>query len=551
VSATAQTITQRRQKPFGDPRGTVPTWVNPHGFVGGLADPDGLTHLGAREYDPTTGRFLSSDPILDSSNPQQMAAYSYAGNTPVTASDPSGQMYANPANDSVGCGSCSTPSTNTNPTSHPSPTNHAPPQNCSGWGFFNCAANSVGNLFSAAGNFVQQHKAIIATVVSTGISLASGPACGAAAAAIPIVGGAACEMFLGGVSNLASDWINGDIHDWGDAFKSFGVGAVTGLLGFGVGKLLGTGFKAGKIIGKTAKEVGEGAETAAEAGEKNAAKAIDCVANSFVPETAVLMANGTRRRIDQVKPGDKVMAGDPATGTEHAEKVTATIVGTGDKNLVDLTVRAGNGHGWHLTATDRHPFWVESRHQWMDAGRLQPGDQVLTATGERLAVLSVRHYTAYQRVVNLSVQDLHTYYVLAGTTPVLVHNCGEVAVDTNVVSDALSGGRAADVDAALRGRSPVLSPTAYNELLDRHSAEDVANWLAGRGGRMGPAATPSGIQAIQDSLRRMWRTGFQPMIHDADAAVLDSARQEGLPLLTNDGPFARNAGRLGDVIEGY
>jgi len=26
---------------------------------------------------------------------------------------------------------------------------------------------------------------------------------------------------------------------------------------------------------------------------------------------------------------------------------------------------------------------------------------------------------------NLTVADLHTYYVLAGTTPVLVHNCGE------------------------------------------------------------------------------------------------------------------------------
>jgi len=26
---------------------------------------------------------------------------------------------------------------------------------------------------------------------------------------------------------------------------------------------------------------------------------------------------------------------------------------------------------------------------------------------------------------NLTVADLHTYYVIAGTTPVLVHNCGD------------------------------------------------------------------------------------------------------------------------------
>jgi hypothetical protein len=30
-----------------------------------------------------------------------------------------------------------------------------------------------------------------------------------------------------------------------------------------------------------------------------------------------------------------------------------------------------------------------------------------------------------QRVYNLTVSDIHTYYVLAGDQPVLVHNCGD------------------------------------------------------------------------------------------------------------------------------
>jgi len=41
------------------------------------------------------------------------------------------------------------------------------------------------------------------------------------------------------------------------------------------------------------------------------------------------------------------------------------------------------------------------------------------------------------------------------------------------------------------------------------------------------------------------------MIHDADAAVLDSAMQDGLPLMTNDKRFANNVARLGHPVEGY
>ncbi|WJV45587.1 RHS repeat-associated core domain-containing protein [Streptomyces flavofungini] len=57
---------------------------------GGTNDPTGLIHLGAREYDPTLGRFLSVDPINDHDDPAQLNAYSYAHNSPLTKSDPDG-----------------------------------------------------------------------------------------------------------------------------------------------------------------------------------------------------------------------------------------------------------------------------------------------------------------------------------------------------------------------------------------------------------------------------------------------------------------------------
>ena len=90
VNAYTQQVAIRRQTPYGTPRGGTSTWPNAKGFVNGDADPIGLTHLGAREYDPVLGRFVSVDPVQDLTDPQQWNGYAYAGNSPITASDPSG-----------------------------------------------------------------------------------------------------------------------------------------------------------------------------------------------------------------------------------------------------------------------------------------------------------------------------------------------------------------------------------------------------------------------------------------------------------------------------
>jgi RHS repeat-associated protein len=85
------TVNRRRTVPFGEDRGTKPgTWSGDKGFVGGTRDNTGLTHLGAREYDPALGRFISVDPIMDLTDPQQWNPYSYANNTPISFTDPSG-----------------------------------------------------------------------------------------------------------------------------------------------------------------------------------------------------------------------------------------------------------------------------------------------------------------------------------------------------------------------------------------------------------------------------------------------------------------------------
>src|SRR5690606_10580490 len=92
INAGGQAVATRRETPFGTLRHTTGTWpaAMDKGFVGGTNDNTGLTQLGAREYDPLIGRFISVDPVIDNADPQQMHGYVYANNAPVTASEPDG-----------------------------------------------------------------------------------------------------------------------------------------------------------------------------------------------------------------------------------------------------------------------------------------------------------------------------------------------------------------------------------------------------------------------------------------------------------------------------
>jgi RHS repeat-associated protein len=149
-------------------------------------------------------------------------------------------------------------------------------------------------------------------------------------------------------------------------------------------------------------------------------------ANSFLAGTAVQLADGKTRTIDTLVVGDKVEATDPATGKTEASPVVAVIVGQGEKDLVDLTFAdgdAGSATGT-VVATSNHPFWEPDRGVWAEAGTLAPGDRVATLAGGTATLVATHARTERTTVYNLTVAHEHTYYVLAGYAPVLVHNCG-------------------------------------------------------------------------------------------------------------------------------
>ncbi|WP_327730336.1 polymorphic toxin-type HINT domain-containing protein [Streptomyces sp. NBC_00487] len=151
------------------------------------------------------------------------------------------------------------------------------------------------------------------------------------------------------------------------------------------------------------------------------------VGNSFVPGTEVLMADGSTKPIEDVEIGDKVAASDVETDDAQSRTVTRTIEGEGTKHLVTLTVdtdgRAGDKTST-ITATDGHPFWLPDVGQWVEAGELEPGQWLSTGSGSWIRITAVATRTTAATVHNLGVAGVHTYHVLAGATPVLVHNCG-------------------------------------------------------------------------------------------------------------------------------
>ncbi|MFJ6694573.1 RHS repeat-associated core domain-containing protein [Streptomyces sp. NPDC091272] len=91
-SATLAITSKRYTALFGAPRGEASkTWPDDKAFLGKPADTNtGLTHIGAREYDPAIGQFLSIDPLIEPLKHQSLNGYSYSENHPATAADPTG-----------------------------------------------------------------------------------------------------------------------------------------------------------------------------------------------------------------------------------------------------------------------------------------------------------------------------------------------------------------------------------------------------------------------------------------------------------------------------
>jgi hypothetical protein len=217
-----------------------------------------------------------------------------------------------------------------------------------------------------------------------------------------------------------------DAYKRSDTGAQIGIGIATmGRTGVGWVARLGSkglsalGAKGGAVV---AEKVGAAAAEEAGAGSRALEK---CAANSFAASTLVLMGDGSRKPIEDVEVGDTVLATDPETREAGPRTVLALHVNQ-DTDLTDLTVRDKNGDTTVVHTTDEHPFWNNTDQTWTDADTLEPGDELRSTTGPGPTVAQVITFTGATTMYNLTVADIHTYYVLAGNTPVLVHNDGGI-----------------------------------------------------------------------------------------------------------------------------
>ncbi|WP_158754718.1 ricin-type beta-trefoil lectin domain protein [Streptomyces sp. NRRL F-2580] len=429
--ATGQTVTRRKSDPYGNPRGTQPgNWPGSRTFLGTGNDDNttGLTHIGAREYEPTTGRFISVDPVIDITDPLQMNGYTYSNGNPISNADPSGLKYFAGDNDG---GFQSAPENVVEAAERyvrgygdgrPKGNGGGPKNKGKDCGIFSkCNWNKT---VKSTKKFWNENKVFI---VSFTTEVVVGTACIATATATGVATGGAgfalavgCGALAGAAGAAAANWMNEDAdHSTMGVLTDMTEGAIWGAAGAVVGGAVG-----GLAAHAAARVAEEGAIPAAKA----LASRIKCLVNSFATGTLVLMADGTTKAIEDLQPGDMVLATNPETGETAAKEATAIILGEGAKNLVEVSVDSdGNPEtpAENITATDKHPFWVIGAAKWKDATDLQPGEWLRTSTGAHVQVKAVKRWTTPRSTVhNLTIADLHTYYVLAGATPVLVHNCG-------------------------------------------------------------------------------------------------------------------------------
>ncbi|MDH2429166.1 polymorphic toxin-type HINT domain-containing protein [Sphaerisporangium sp. TRM90804] len=381
-------VGRERYLPFGARRGVHDLPFTERGFLGKVQDDNtGLTYLSARYYDAAIGKFISTDPLLDTRRPQWANPYAYAGNNPVGFSDPTGLSHC--SNKDADYNACLQDESRRKCTKL--------------YGKSTCQ-----QMWRAAGE-VRLIKDFIRDCAPPSAGKIN--VCGTMRQLLGLTNDQVDEILESKVKRTALykavEIFAGDAmacHDGNAA-------SCLSMLQDGIG---GPGSRALKYLGSVF---------------KSSAKTLGWIGcSSFIPGTGVLMGDGTRKAIELVQVGEKVVATNPDTGDTSAKFVVGLVTSGGYKDLVRITVDIDGPTGSRLgevVATSEHPFWVDGASRWFNASDLRVGMRLQTSGGDTLQIvgISVDRQVA-QQVYNLTIEDYHTYHVSVGSEVVLVHNSG-------------------------------------------------------------------------------------------------------------------------------
>jgi RHS repeat-associated protein len=364
--------------------------------------------------------------------------------------------------------------------------------------------HAVKYAVNTATQYVQHHAAaIVSFVASTAVFM------GCEAAVTAVTGGTlalpgvvGCSAAAGAVGSAVTYAMTTPVSKWSvggfatQALTGAATGAAAGFLGGLGGELLGPVMDAiGSRLGpavvddaadtaadaadsgldSAASDAGAGPSTGSDTGpstgsdagpstqgdpaESSGDPAQTCQVNSFTGATRVLLANGGRVAIDKLKRGQKVVATDPYTRLTRARRITRVIRHTGVHAMVAITLVGGAT----LQATDHHPFWDATTHRFAYASQLRAGDQLREPDGQLIRISRTRDYQADLTAYNLTISGIHTYYVLAGHSPVLVHN--SCLNSENLAPDTGGGGGGGAPESAPSGGE---QETLYRTMKEGH-----------------------------------------------------------------------------------
>jgi len=120
----------------------------------------------------------------------------------------------------------------------------------------------------------------------------------------------------------------------------------------------------------------------------------------FAAETLILMADDTRKRIIDVKKGDRVKAYNEKTGRIETRKVTLSEDGRHD----DYYLINGT-----LKATPPHPFYTMDRG-WVGLDNLKAGDRIKSPDGEN-EIFSIVKVAQPLKIYNIRVETRENFFV--------------------------------------------------------------------------------------------------------------------------------------------
>ncbi|QSQ12250.1 RHS repeat-associated core domain-containing protein [Myxococcus landrumensis] len=423
TDAAGVVLEQRKYQPFGaQGRADDPT-LSPVTTSSGVKlgftshewdDESGLVNMRGRLYDPRVGRFLTPDPVVQAPfASQSLNRYSYVFNNPLRYVDPSGFSGEEALSSVMG----------TAPTSDGEMTSICGSPNPADCGSLPLGAVAeVGNSFDGG----DSSPAAIAGGADQNGGIESG------------VVQSSCRFCVGDGRGLFafSDKQMDDLQSWaretklsylpfvgvGTSFFNLMASAVRGNTGdlASDAAQVAISFVSGKLIGAAAKW---GASVFASAARGLVQRAQRFLAPRivlgacFVAGTPVLAADGLEP-IEEVSVGDWVWAWGEETRAPGWHRVARTFIKP-ETVVLEVTLEATDGARESLGVTAEHPFGVVGRG-WTEAQALWWGDEVESATGQRVRVVSVATSAERRAVFNLEVEDAHTYFV--GEFASWVHN---------------------------------------------------------------------------------------------------------------------------------